>query len=171
MDVKTFSCAQGGHDRLAQIGNILSSLSKGWDVEDVVRHSVIEISANLVCGERLIKGPIHRRDEATVDAPEGVRADRSNTTLLNQIEEANLNFWRKFIEFIQKECALMRLDRQPGSRFNCSGECPFDVSEELTLSEVSSPKVRRSVHKPTGAAGGALMEQTSTQSFTRACFS
>jgi hypothetical protein len=120
------------HERqrgFTKIRDILTSLPKRGEMNHIMRQTVIEIPTKLSRRERLIEWAIHRSKESTIDPPERVRANRTNSSLLNDIQEPYLNIMRELIKLIQKERPLMSLNRETSTRLDRSGKRPLDVSE------------------------------------------
>jgi hypothetical protein len=133
----------------------------------VVRHTVIQVAADPVPRKSLVEWTIHRGEESTIDAPKRIGTNRTNPSLLNQIQESHLDLMRELIKLIKKERSLMRLNRKTGAGINCSSERALYVPKKLILCEVPSPKIRLSMHKTPRSPRGTLMDKSGAQSLAR----
>jgi hypothetical protein len=121
---------------VGELDDVVLALAQRRDPNLRDRESVVKVLPERARLDSIDQAAIRRGDQAEVDLPRTIAADRADLTRFERPKELRLELDGQLSELVEEEGPALRLDEETCSRPLGAGECALLVTEELALYEL-----------------------------------
>ena len=155
---------------LEQQRDVFAPISQRWDLDGDDVQAIIEVLPKAVLPAHLLKVVFRRCDHAAIDGDRRVRTQAFDPPFLQDAQEFDLQRARHALDFVEKQCPLLRVLDLADAALDGTRERTGFVTENLALEKTFRQPAAIERNEVPGPAAAVLMEAAGNQFLARARF-